>query len=65
MKEIEEEWGRRWGIGSSGGIKNSGEEDELKKFGPIFWSIDDADMEYCSRRRFELMRWQVSHQTNM
>jgi len=58
MKEIEEEWRRQWGIVSSGDVKNSGEEDELKNFGSIY-------MEYCSRRRFELMRWQVSHQTNM
>jgi len=26
-------------------VKNSGEEDELKKFGFIFLPFDDADME--------------------
>ena len=42
MKEIEEKWGKRWGIRSSGDVKNSSEEDELKKFYPIFLSFDDA-----------------------
>ena len=52
MKEIEEEWGRRWEIRSSGDVKNSGEENELKKFGPTFLSFDDDDMECCIRRHF-------------
>jgi len=39
MKEIEEEQGRRWGTRSSGDVQNSGEEDELKKFGPIFFVL--------------------------
>jgi len=46
MKEIEEKWEKRWGIRSSGDVKNSSEEDELKKFYPIFLSFDDADMEW-------------------
>jgi len=46
MKEIKEEWGRRWGIRSSGDVKNSGEEEEMKIFGPILLSFNDADMEW-------------------
>ena len=46
MKEIKEKWGKRWGIRSFGDVKNSGEEDELKKFGFIFLPFDDADMEW-------------------
>jgi len=39
MKEIKEKWGKRWGIRSFGDVKNSGEEDELKKFDPIFFVL--------------------------